>query len=311
MKRWNYLLILALIAVLGGTFALRGAFGQGTQDAIENIQNQLQGLDQKEALIRSEEEPWKKNLQSDNGRMWLAKNGMGGSPDEVQRDIDYDNAHIAEFEEQLEHIKDQRAALNQELTDERLRRGGGGANAIQVLAGTYGGNCPAQEFSTGRGNVTPKLSEACDGKTTCSYTVDYNVLGDPSVGCAKTYVAEWTCGDSGRVRRAEAAAEAGYGSTVELTCEATRQTSEGTVIDSPMMGDLPLDVCRIFENECGKPAADAYCAGNGYAASSDFSTETVEKTRVIGDSRVCEPPHPCGRISSVTCVQRHGDDVAQ
>ncbi|MDE2133312.1 MAG: PDZ domain-containing protein [Alphaproteobacteria bacterium] len=97
----------------------------------------------------------------------------------------------------------------------------GGANAIQVLAGTYGGNCPAQEFSTGRGNVTSKLSEACDGKTTCGYVVDYRVLGDPSVGCAKTYVAEWTCGDSGRVRRAEAAAEAGYGSTVELTCEAT------------------------------------------------------------------------------------------
>ncbi|MDE2133313.1 MAG: hypothetical protein KGM97_09525 [Alphaproteobacteria bacterium] len=29
------------------------------------------------------------------------------------------------------------------------------------------------------------------------------------------------------------------------------------MIDSPMMRDLPLDVCRIFENECGKPASDA------------------------------------------------------
>lgn len=309
MKRWNYLLPLALLVILGGTFALRGALGQG---AIENIQNQLQGLDRKEALIRKEEEYWKESLRQNNGRMWLANN-LGSSADiqEVQRDIDYDKARIAEYEEQLAHIGDRRSTLAGELERERLRRGGGGANAIQVVAGTYGGNCPAHEFSTGRGNVTPQLSEACDGKTACSYVVDYRVLGDPSVGCAKIYVAEWTCGDSGRLHRAGAAPEAGYGSTVELTCEATRQTSEGTVIDAPMMGDLPLDVCRIFENECGKPAADAYCASNGYAASGDFSTETVERTRVIGDGRVCQPPHPCGRISSVTCVQRHGDDIAQ
>jgi hypothetical protein len=77
---------------------------------------------------------------------------------------------------------------------------------------------------------------------------------------------------------------------------------EATISD-PMVGDLPLDVCRTFENECGQPAADEYCSQNGYSRSTNNTQETVPRTRVIGDNRVCEPPHPCGRIATVTCVR--------
>jgi len=88
-------------------------------------------------------------------------------------------------------------------------------HAIHVLAGSYGQNCRAA-----RGNVTPHLQQSCEGQAACAYRVDHQVIGDPAYGCQKDYVAEWTCGRDPAVRRAVAAPEAGYGSVVQLSCEA-------------------------------------------------------------------------------------------
>jgi hypothetical protein len=84
---------------------------------------------------------------------------------------------------------------------------------ISVTSATYGGNCGAPA-----GNVTSQLAAACNGRTTCSYTIDYRVLGDPAPGCAKNYVAQWKCGTNPTVRSVTAPAEAGFGSVVTLTC---------------------------------------------------------------------------------------------
>lgn len=84
---------------------------------------------------------------------------------------------------------------------------------ITVLAGTYGMNCGAQF-----GNRTRHLAMNCNGKDYCTYVIDVNVLGDPVVGCAKEYVAEWRCG-SGPIRSAKVPAEAGRGSVINLTCQ--------------------------------------------------------------------------------------------
>jgi hypothetical protein len=92
-------------------------------------------------------------------------------------------------------------------------------HAIHVVAGSYGQNCRAA-----RGNVTPHLQQSCDGQSVCAYRVDYKVIGDPAYGCQKDYVAEWTCGRDPAVRRAVAAPEAGYGSVVQLSCEAGAPT---------------------------------------------------------------------------------------
>jgi hypothetical protein len=88
-----------------------------------------------------------------------------------------------------------------------------GAGTIQIVAGTYGGNCGQPP-----GNVTAHLASSCGGQVECPYRVDHKVIGDPAFGCAKTYVAEWQCAGAPGVRRAEAAAEAGYGSVVQLSC---------------------------------------------------------------------------------------------
>jgi hypothetical protein len=87
------------------------------------------------------------------------------------------------------------------------------ATDIQVVAGTYGGNCNAPH-----GNKTEHLAAACNGRVDCTYKVDYTVIGDPAVGCRKDYVAEWRCGGSREVRRTVASPEAGFGKTVELSC---------------------------------------------------------------------------------------------
>jgi hypothetical protein len=87
------------------------------------------------------------------------------------------------------------------------------SGSIQVMAGTYGGNCGAPY-----GNKTAPLAAACDGRIACNYRVDYKVIGDPVVGCGKDFVAEWRCAGTANVFRAAAAPEAGFGSVVTLGC---------------------------------------------------------------------------------------------
>jgi hypothetical protein len=87
------------------------------------------------------------------------------------------------------------------------------ARGIEVVAGTYGQNCGASH-----GNVTADLASKCNGLQECDYRVDWQVIGDPAVGCGKEYAAEWRCGDSETTHEASAPGEAGYGSVVILKC---------------------------------------------------------------------------------------------
>jgi hypothetical protein len=89
-----------------------------------------------------------------------------------------------------------------------------GPPVIQVVAGSYGENC-----NQAHGNKTEHLRQECDGKPSCTYKIDYLVIGDPAVGCAKDYLAEWRCGAGAAVRRASAPPEAGFGKIIELRCE--------------------------------------------------------------------------------------------
>ncbi|MBY6200038.1 hypothetical protein KUV65_01565 [Maritalea mobilis] len=87
-----------------------------------------------------------------------------------------------------------------------------GFGRINVLSATYGANCGVPQ-----GNVTGHIAGQCNGQATCDYRVDYTVIGDPAVGCAKEYDVVYDCGD-GISRAAHADAEAGYGSVVRLQC---------------------------------------------------------------------------------------------
>ena len=82
---------------------------------------------------------------------------------------------------------------------------------LLVLSATYGGNCGA-----GIGNVTRVVDSFCAGRSGCAFQIKAEELGDPAPGCAKDFVAVWTCGSESR--SATVPAEAGFGSTVQLEC---------------------------------------------------------------------------------------------
>lgn len=85
---------------------------------------------------------------------------------------------------------------------------------IQIVSGSYGLNCGASY-----GNVTDHLVAACNGKCKCQYTIDYQVIGDPAVGCRKNYVAEWKCGENSKQYSVKASPEAGYRKTITIECD--------------------------------------------------------------------------------------------
>ncbi len=87
-------------------------------------------------------------------------------------------------------------------------------NVIHVTGATYGG----QTCHTAAGNVTHFLADACNGKKTCDYVVQYQTIGDPAPGCAKDFNVQWTClvGPGGSVNLP---AEAGLGSHAALRCD--------------------------------------------------------------------------------------------
>ena len=68
-------------------------------------------------------------------------------------------------------------------------------------------------------------------------------------------------------------------------------------------GALPLDLCKEWAKDCGKPAADAYCASKGAGVAAKFNVaQNSPPTVVISTKQVCHDPS-CDRITWVQCVR--------
>ncbi len=88
--------------------------------------------------------------------------------------------------------------------------GGHRQRDIRVVSAVYGSNCE------GRGeNATRELARACDGRSSCAFTVDVRRLGDPAYGCRKDFRVRYECG--GRTERAYLSPEAD-GKTLRIRC---------------------------------------------------------------------------------------------
>jgi hypothetical protein len=88
---------------------------------------------------------------------------------------------------------------------------------IYVTSASYGRNCGASP-----GNVTRVVGGACNGKQTCDYRLDVNVLGDPAQGCSKDFKAEFKCAPGNDRFTQQVAPEAGLGSQLLLSCPARK-----------------------------------------------------------------------------------------
>lgn len=85
--------------------------------------------------------------------------------------------------------------------------------SIKVVSGTFGRNCSAKT-----GNATAPLSKACDGHSSCDFTIDTTVLEDPAPGCGKDFAAEWKCGDNNAVYSASLSGLTGKNDRLHLSC---------------------------------------------------------------------------------------------
>lgn len=83
----------------------------------------------------------------------------------------------------------------------------------------------------------------------------------------------------------------------------TSSTKE-KIFAKPTHKGYRLDWCRIFERDCGQPAAKAFCKSKGYKISVSFSKENdfKKKTMTIGQNSICDPKyHGCDTFKWIKC----------
>ena len=117
---------------------------------------------------------------------------------QAKKDLDAQNAIKAAADKATAD----RAAAAAAKADAEAKAAAASTIAISINTATYGSNCPKNA------DVAAKVKSACNGKSKCSYTVSVGVLGDPAPGCAKTFVATYTCTSKPNTRTVNLAAEA-------------------------------------------------------------------------------------------------------
>ena len=85
------------------------------------------------------------------------------------------------------------------------------ARGIQITSASYGFHNCGRRGSHQKSN----LAAACNGKSSCSYRINHNSIGDPAGGCPKQYHYAWCCGS--KCQKGVAGAEAS-GKTISLHC---------------------------------------------------------------------------------------------
>ena len=63
------------------------------------------------------------------------------------------------------------------------------STGITITKASYGSNCKGVK----EGNQTGQLAEECNSRESCDYKVDHKKIGDPAIGCQKTYEVVYNC----------------------------------------------------------------------------------------------------------------------
>jgi hypothetical protein len=81
-------------------------------------------------------------------------------------------------------------------------------------------------------------------------------------------------------------------------------TKTTLTFQAPMQGELRLDACQQWAQNCGEPAASAWCRTKGFTRATDFPQENVGNagvtTRLIGTNQVCKEKF-CASFVYITC----------
>jgi hypothetical protein len=70
----------------------------------------------------------------------------------------------------------------------------------------------------------------------------------------------------------------------------------------PMIDGVRLDWCKSFAEECGKPAADAFCMKMGYEEAKSYGGPDMapNRTRCVGSREICNGSY-CGGFHWIEC----------
>ena len=68
-------------------------------------------------------------------------------------------------------------------------------------------------------------------------------------------------------------------------------------------GQIRLDVCQTFGNNCGQPVADQYCRIKGFERATKFEDEPATPTKVIRTGQECKGPG-CRGFKFIVCFTR-------
>jgi hypothetical protein len=153
------------------------------------------------------------------------------------------------------------------------------STVLYVVDATYGGNCGAPW-----GNGTEFLAKACNGLPACEYRVDYQLIGDPAVGCGKDFVAEWRCGEGIDLYRTIAPPEAGYGGIVRMACDAAAQRAPPRT-----SADVIEAVSATYGGNCNAPH------GNQTAQLAKACNGKVECRYRVDHTIIGDPVPGCGK----------------
>ena len=83
-----------------------------------------------------------------------------------------------------------------------------------------------------------------------------------------------------------------------------RLLTDTVTFDDPTHHGKLLDYCLTFKNDCGKPAADAYCAEKDYGEAVYFPKRRTydRETLTIENHSTCTPEHnSCDTFDYITC----------
>lgn len=88
---------------------------------------------------------------------------------------------------------------------------------------------------------------------------------------------------------------------VEATVIRPTGRAETRTFIQPTVNGIRLDWCRVWGNECGKPAADAFCTSQGFRNAADHPIDAnIGRTWVMGDARECNDPN-CDGFTRIVC----------
>lgn len=116
--------------------------------------------------------------------------------------------------------------------------------AIAVTSATYGASCGAPP-----GNWTAILARECNGRPSCDVRVD-DRFGDPARGCAKDFVAEWTCTNDPNPRRTGHPPRGGEGYLVRLGCGEVAAVPPPAPAPVPVVTEPPPGEAWLY-SDCG------------------------------------------------------------